>query len=60
MEVTPAADDFVRSSKIRKRDGKVQELSIKRLHPLDLSITHSHEVVNPSDGTCCLSLALRD
>ena len=42
MEVIPGDDVLVRSAKIRKSDGKVQEHSIKHLYPLELSIAHSH------------------
>ena len=47
MDVTPGDDDLVRSAKIRKPDGKVQEHSIKHLYPLELSITHSHQAIIP-------------
>ena len=41
MEVNPGDDDFVRSAKNRKPDGKLQE------HSMVLSITHSRQAVNP-------------
>ena len=49
MEVTQGEDDLVRSAKIRKPDGKVQEQSINHLYYLELSITHSHQEVIPPD-----------
>ena len=49
MAVTPGDNDLIRLAKIRKPDAKVQEQLIKHLNPLELSITHSHQVVIPSN-----------
>ena len=49
MEVTSGGDNLVRSAKIKKPDWKMQEHSIKQLYPLELSITHSPQLVIPFD-----------
>ena len=50
--VTLGNDDLVRSARIRKTDGKVQEHSIKHLYPLELLITHSHQtVITPDENS---------
>ena len=48
MGINPGDDDLVRSAKMRKPNGKMQEHSIKQLYPLVLSVTHSHQSVIPS------------
>lgn len=57
LEVILGDDGLVRSAKIKRMDGGIQEHSLRHLFPIELSITHSHQTALTSREVSNLEVA---